>query len=246
MPARRPIVTFTTDFGLSDAYAAAMKAAVLRQCPEAVLVDITHQVSRHDILAGSIALERAIDAFDAGTIHIAVVDPGVGTDRRVLIVEIRRQFVICPDNGLITWAWRRQGPGRAAELLWRPDTFSATFHGRDILAPAAGKMAAGLALATKAITDPMLLPVSPAATLVDACVIHVDHFGNATTNVSQDLLSDGGSVRGVGELRRSYGEVERGQPLALIGSSGLLEIAVREGSAAELLGLKVGDKVIIQ
>src|SRR5215469_11583583 len=106
-----------------------MKAVLVRECPEVRLIDITHQVPRHDILCGAITLERAIDGFLPGTTHLAVVDPGVGSDRRILIVEINRQTVVCADNGLITWARQRIGGAQAYELTWRPGRSSGTFHG---------------------------------------------------------------------------------------------------------------------
>src|SRR5437762_6102280 len=112
----RPIITLTTDFGLSDYYVAAMKAVLIHHCPEARLIDVTHQVPRHDILCGSITLERAVDGFPPGTVHLAVIDPGVGTDRRILVARLNDQMVVCPDNGLITWTWRRLGPGASYEL----------------------------------------------------------------------------------------------------------------------------------
>src|SRR5687768_18535742 len=108
----RPIITLTSDFGTSDFYVAAMKAVLLRACPDARLVDVTHAVPRHDILCGSIALERAVDGFPPNTTHLAVVDPGVGTDRRLIVAEVNHQRIVCPDNGLITWTWRRQPGGR--------------------------------------------------------------------------------------------------------------------------------------
>lgn len=127
-----PIVTLTTDFGLSDTYVAAMKGAILRQSPSAVLVDVTHNVPPGDVLCGSISLERAVDGFGPGAVHLAVVDPGVGTDRRILLVQIRGSIVVCPDNGLITWTWRRLGPAAAGKLIWKPRRkASDTFHGRD-------------------------------------------------------------------------------------------------------------------
>src|SRR5687768_18436880 len=112
----RPIITLTSDFGTSDFYVAAMKAVLLRACPEARLIDVTHAVPRHDVLCGSITLERAVDGFPPGTIHLAVIDPGVGTGRRLLVAELNGQTVVCPDNGLITWPWHRLGPGRAHEI----------------------------------------------------------------------------------------------------------------------------------
>jgi S-adenosyl-L-methionine hydrolase (adenosine-forming) len=248
------IITLTTDFGLSDSYVAVMKAAVLRHAPRALLIDVTHQVPRHDILCGSITLERAIDGFPSGTVHLAVVDPGVGANRRIIVAQINRQTIVCPDNGLITWAWHLHGGGNVHELTWRPRKSSSTFHGRDIMGPAAGMLAAGKSLSglSRKIDDPVLLDVKPAGG--DARrgrVIHVDHFGNATTNISHGALRAftvrNIRVRGrtVGKLRRTYWDVAPGKPLALIGSAGLLEIAVRDGSAARDLKLKVGDEVVV-
>ena len=252
----RPIVTLTSDFGMSDFYVAAMKAVLLRACPEARLIDVTHAVPRHDILCGSITLERAVDGFPPGTTHLTVVDPGVGTDRRILVAEVRQQRVVCPDNGLITWTWRRHGGGRAHELTWQPErTPSNTFHGRDIMAPVAGMLAAGtpveaLARPLEAPTQLHVAPTDGAAGV--AHIIHLDAFGNATTDLSHELLG-GRQLRAVrvkgrdlGRLRRTYWDVSPGRPLALIGSSGLLEIAVRDGSAALDLGLRVGDEVSVE
>ena len=249
----RPIVTLTTDFGITDSYVAAMKAVLLSRCPEVRLIDVTHGVPRHDILCGSIALERAVDGFPPGTIHVAVIDPGVGTERRLLVVEIKDQRVICPDNGLITWPWRMLGPGEAHELTWRPKSSSHTFHGRDVLAPAAGMLACGESLRAmaKPIDDPILLDISPAGGACIGRVIHIDHFGNATTNVVHNLIRDRMvrqvvvKGRKVGKIRRTYWDVAPGKPLALIGSSGLLEIAVRDGSAREDLKIRVGDEVSV-
>lgn len=219
------------------------------------MIDVTHEVPRHDILCGSITLERAIDGFLVGTTHLAVVDPGVGTDRRILVTELNDQMIVCPDNGLITWAWRRLGRGRVFELTWRPAHSSATFHGRDIMAPAAAMLAGGTSIAQLArpIDNPVLLDIAPAPGLSRmATIIHLDVFGNATTNLSLQTLAAIERPRFVlhgkqlGSLHRTYWDVPPGTPLALIGSSGLLEIAVRDGSAAEDLGLRVGDQVVIE
>jgi S-adenosyl-L-methionine hydrolase (adenosine-forming) len=249
---RRPLITLTTDFGLRDYYVAAMKAVLVGHCPQARLIDVTHQVPRHDILCGSITLERAIDGFPAGTIHLAVIDPGVGTDRRILIVEVNRQMVVCPDNGLITWAWRLHHPARAYELTWRPKDASNTFHGRDVMAPVAGKLADGHSFDSLArpIDDPILLDIQPSASPAGR-IIHVDVFGNATTNIGHEIVrtvaATNVKVKGkrIGKLKRTYWDVAPGKPLALIGSSGLLEIAVRDGDAARQLKLKVGDDVVL-
>jgi S-adenosyl-L-methionine hydrolase (adenosine-forming) len=249
----RPIVTLTTDFGTSDFYVAAMKAVLIRHCPDVRLIDVTHAVPRHDVLCGSITLERAVDGFPPGTVHLAVVDPGVGTDRRLLVAHIKGQTVVCPDNGLITWPWRRLGPGRAHELTWRPPRSSSTFHGRDVMAPVAGMLADAQPLepVARPIDDPVLLDITPATAAECGRVIHIDHFGNATTNVLHDVLRQREvkqiAVKGrkVGKIRRTYWDVAPGKPLALIGSSGLLEIAVRDGSAAEDLKIRVGDEVSV-
>src|SRR4051794_41758394 len=118
-PTSRPIVTLTTDFGTRDFYVAALKAVLIRQCPDARLIDVTHQVPRHDILCGSITLERAVDGFPPGTVHLAVIDPGVGTDRRLLVVHAKGQTIVCPDNGLVTWTFHRHPGAKAFELIWR-------------------------------------------------------------------------------------------------------------------------------
>jgi S-adenosylmethionine hydrolase len=248
----RPIVTLTTDFGVTDSYVAVMKAAVIKRCPGVRLIDVTHHVPRHDILCGSITLERAVDGFPPGTVHLCVVDPGVGTDRRLLVTRANGQLVVCPDNGLITWTVHRQPGVQAHELTWRPDRSSATFHGRDVMGPAAAMLACGepVDALAKPVDHPVLLDVRPARQKDDPVrVIHVDAFGNATTNVSHEALQAMGAnvfrVRGrtLGRLKRTYWDVAPGKPLALIGSSGLLEIAVRDGSAAAELGVRVGDAV---
>jgi S-adenosylmethionine hydrolase len=250
----RPIITLTTDFGLTDSYVAAMKAVLLRHCPDATLIDVTHNVPRHDVLCGAITLERAIDGFPSETVHLAVVDPGVGTDRRILIAELNGSTVVCPDNGLITWAWRLHLGGAAHELIWRPANHSNTFHGRDIMAPVAGMIAAGTSLEklSRSMSAPILLHVGPSVNGARGEVIQIDHFGNATTNIPYErirsLLARTIRVRNrsVGKLRRTYQDVAPGKPLALIGSSGLLEIAVRDGSASDDLKIKVGDEVQVQ
>jgi hypothetical protein len=252
----RPIVTLTTDFGTRDFYVAAMKAALMRHAPPDVrMIDVTHEVPRHDVLCGAIMLERAVDGFLPGTVHLAVVDPGVGTVRRILVVQMKGQTVVCPDNGLITWAWRQLGPSNAFELTWRPQSSSSTFHGRDIMAPAAGMLAAGAPVEAIAqpINDPILLDIAPAPPgSTTARIIHVDAFGNATTNMDHATLRAMGdrtlrvAGRDLGPWRRTYQDVAPGEPLALIGSSGLLEIAVRDGSAEELLNLRPGDEVILE
>jgi S-adenosylmethionine hydrolase len=249
----RPVITLLTDFGLSDSYVAEMKGVLYsdRGRLDPAIVDITHGIRPQDMRAGSFVLERALRAFAEGTIHIAVVDPGVGSPRRLLVARINRQLVLAPDNGLITWAYRRLPHERVYELVWRPaKTPSATFHGRDILAPAALKLAQGTPVAriARPIDAPVLLDIHPATPPVRrATILHIDHFGNATTNAPAEAISL--KAVKVGNKRipfvRTYADVPEGQPLALIGSSGLLEIAVRNGHAANTLKLTIGDQIPI-
>jgi S-adenosylmethionine hydrolase len=242
-------MTLTSDFGTKDSYVAEMKAVLLRHCPRARLIDVTHEISPQDIVAGSIALERALHAFPPRTIHLAVVDPGVGGNRKLLICMIAKQTVVCPDNGLMTWPCRRLGPAKTLEITWLPAHFSSTFHGRDIMAPAAGMIAAGKRPGAlgRPLAAPAILDLAPSKTGVGQA-IHVDHFGNVTTNIPGPF-AQGTFVRVngkfLGPVRVTYSDVARGKPLALIGSSGLLELAVREGSAAKKLRLKVGSEVRI-
>jgi S-adenosylmethionine hydrolase len=251
------VVTLLTDFGLSDSYVAEMKAVLYGQRSriDPVIVDITHEIPPQDVLAGSIMLERALSAFPPGTIHLAIVDAGVGSQRRILIAQINRQTVLAPDNGLVTWPWRRLPNDALYELTWRPKRQpSATFHGRDIFAPAALLLASGKTppQIARPIEDPVLLPIRPATSINDRIVIlHIDHFGNATTNLPAEALPKGrphaiGIRRRRIPVLRTYADVPEGKPLALIGSSSLLEIAVRNGNAARLLRLRVGQPVKIK
>jgi S-adenosylmethionine hydrolase len=243
------IITLTTDFGLTDFYVAAMKSVLLYFCPGACLIDITHQIDRHDLSSGSFTLERAVSVFAQGSIHLAVVDPGVGSDRRMLVAQVNNSFVICPDNGLITWAWRNYPGSTARELTWRSTHTSNTFHGRDVMAPVAGQIAAGYSPwdFTGEEIDPILFDMHIANGPVGQ-VIHIDHFGNATTNIPAANLTGMTGVH-VGDnkiiLRRTYADVAIGEPIALIGSSDLLEIAIRNGSAADNLKLNIGDPISI-
>jgi hypothetical protein len=250
-----PLVTLTTDFGLADSYVAEMKAVLLARCPRARVIDVTHQIPPQDVLAASVILERMLRVCPAGTIHVSVVDPGVGTARKLLLAKVADQYVLCPDNGLITWPWRRLPDSRAAhDLNWPPPTpASSTFHGRDILAPAAAALAAGECSASELVgipVAPILLDVAPATKASDVVIIHIDGFGNAITNLPAELIH-GIRLRSVKvgrrviPVRRTYGDVPPARPLALIGSSGLLEVAVRDGNAARTLRLKVGSRLTI-
>ena len=244
-----PIITLTTDFGLDDWYVATLKAVLLSHAPAARLIDVTHTIPAGDIVKASITLERVLAAFPPATIHLAVIDPTVGSERLPLIVQIQQQLVVCPDNGLITWPWRRRDQGEAFQITWKSPSTSQTFHGRDLFSPIAGMLASGRALLdlAKPLQSPVLLDLYP-STGPTGKIIHIDHFGNATINILSSAVPSNAQIqirdRKV-TLKRTYSEVPSIQPLALIGSSDLLEIAVRDASAAQTLTLKVGDSVTI-
>jgi S-adenosylmethionine hydrolase len=207
-------------------------------------------------MAGSFLLERAVASFDDGTTHLAVVDPGVGSERRMLLARVRNQSIVCPDNGLITWTARRNSDIEYSELI--PDKIipqagqiSTTFHGRDLFAPAAALLAMGVEPNgfSRSIADPVFLDLDIARG-GKGKIIHIDRFGNCTTNV---LADDAGRATDIvvgsyhlGMAKRTYSDVLPGQPMAVIGSSELLEVAVNSGSAAHDLDLKVGDVVEVQ
>jgi len=256
------LVTLTTDFGLRDAYVAEMKGVMLGIAEAArrplALVDVTHDVERHDITEGALALEAAAPFFPAGTVHLAVVDPGVGTARRGLALTAGGHVFVGPDNGLFT-PFLEAGEWRAFELAeadYRLPVVSRTFHGRDVFAPAAAHVASGVdpARLGPPLSDPVRLPwpeVHAVAGAVAGAVVHADRFGNLITSIHARTLApvDRDLVIRVGgrevPLVGTYGDLSVGRPGALIGSSGRLEIAVREGSAATLLRARRGTAVVV-
>jgi S-adenosylmethionine hydrolase len=254
------VITLTTDFGTRDPYVAAMKAAILAITRDVHLVDVTHEVGAHDVAEAALALEAVAPFFPPGTVHVAVVDPGVGTARRPLALVAGDQVFVGPDNGIFTPFLAGNG-WEAFELreeAYRLRTVSATFHGRDVFAPAAAHLADGLTPARLGppLTDPVRLPwPAPRAVAggVAGVVVHVDRFGNLVTSIPASTLAGLGAgararVR-VGRrtlpLVTTYGELQRGRAGALVGSSGRLEIAVRERSAATALGARRGTPVLV-
>ncbi len=254
-----PILTLTSDFGLADPFVGAMKGVILSICPGARLVDLTHGIPPQDILAGQLALRSSVPFFPSGTVHLAVVDPGVGSGRRALAVHAAGQWLVGPDNGLLSFAFDAAG-WRAVEITaerYRLPLVSRTFHGRDIFAPAAAHLARGLRLEHLGppVLDPLRLEI-PSARLLGAAllgeVIAADRFGNLITSITEealDALPGGGVIeieiagRGLGRLRSAYAEVEPGAPGAIIGSQGRVEIFVRDGSARSALGAAAGTPV---
>jgi S-adenosylmethionine hydrolase len=248
------VVTLLTDFGLRDTFVGQVKGAVLSVAPGASLVDVSHAVAAQDVLGGAFLLWSAIEVFAAGTIHLAVVDPGVGSARRAIAIRSARGDVLVgPDNGLLWPAIERLGGiERAVELTerryWRQRLTSSTFHGRDIFGPVAGHLAQGVPLEALgvAVSDPTRLDLPrPAGQRGE--ILYVDVYGNLVTNFAADATAHG--VR-LGErlipFAAYYAAVEPGALLALVGSAGLVEISARGASAAALTGATRGTPVQLE
>jgi S-adenosylmethionine hydrolase len=259
---RDPIITLLTDFGTKDHYVASMKGVILRINPQCTLIDITHGVRSQDIREGAFLLASACPYFPKGTIHISVVDPEVGGERRPILLETKNYFFIGPDNGLFTLAAKKDGIKQMV-VLTRKKYFlpevSATFHGRDIFAPVAGHLSLGLTPLTFGkrtehwVDLDIGQPELKRNQLVGE-VIHIDAFGNLITNIDREGFSQfiqdrpfliRAGKRAIKGLKRGYWEGKKNEPIALFGSGGFLEIAVREGSAEKRLKLRRGDPIVV-
>jgi S-adenosylmethionine hydrolase len=249
-----PIITLLTDFGTSDSYVAEMKAAVLGAAPDATLVDLTHAVAPGDLRAAAYLIGRAWHRFPAGTVHLAVVDPGVGTARAALAFARDGHWFVGPDNGLFTQVLHNA----AVEIvtLPTPDGAAPTFHGRDLFAPAAAALAAGIPLRTLGEPFPGMPhrlsyrePHYEGKTIVGE-VVYVDRFGTLVTNLTPEMVPDYATLEveglDIGPLRRTFGDVPTGGLLAYLGSGGQVEVAVRDGSATRRLGLGVGGRIRVR
>ena len=243
------LITLLTDFGTADGYVGEMKGVLASLAPQSAVVDIAHDVAPQDVEGARLALARYLRRFPEGTVHVVVIDPGVGSGRGALAAASEGRFLVGPDNGVLSPALLH-ADARCVSLSI-PASAAPTFHGRDVFAPAAAQLALGAALETLGVvTEDPVIGRTPEATrrtdgAVQGEVITVDRFGNAVTNL---LAMRGGQVQVNGfslVLRRTYADVAQGEPLALVGSSGLVEIAVRDGSAAEQLGLRRGSGVAL-
>ena len=259
----RRIITLTTDFGMKDPYVAEMKAAVLGIYPEATLIDISHEIKKFNIQMGAYILSAATDYFPKGTIHVAVVDPGVGTIRRSILIQTKQSFLIGPDNGLLSLAAERAGIEHIYEIsnpCFMLPVISSTFHGRDIFAPVAAHLAKGVAAfevgpEVNEIVRPEFAKSVTGKESIMGKVLHLDGFGNIITNITKakisslafcpqlDIKLSGRKVRL--KFYKTYGEAKPAEPFALIGSHGYLEIAVNQSSAAEKFEAKLGDKITV-
>ena len=263
MPA--PIITFTSDFGLDDWFVGVVRGVLHERCPDARVVDLTHALPPGHITRGAFVLEAACHDFPAGTVHLAVVDPGVGTSRRALAVAARGQWFVGPDNGLLEWALSdpEAQVHACTEVGWFRAPVSRTFHGRDVFAPVAAHLGCGRAIAELGprVTDPVRLARgAPSARdgALEGTIMYIDRFGNALTNITDDDLAAAfprmgheqlevcAGDRCIRGLTRSYGDAPVGTLLAIVGSSGRLEVAQSGGHCAERLGIGEGDVVLVR
>ncbi|MFH2009150.1 MAG: SAM-dependent chlorinase/fluorinase [bacterium] len=253
------IITLLTDFGTSDGYVAAMKGTALTLSSALRVIDITHEVPSQDIFRAALILKQVAQTFPKGTVHVVVVDPGVGTHRLPIAVESADQYFVGPDNGVLTLA---ATPPRQAYQLTNSDLMRAklsdTFHGRDIFAPVGARLACDTSIeevgpALDTIAEiPLPTPTLGQGTIVGE-VIYADRYGNLMINVTEDLLRklDPASIRitisgiTIEGLRSTYGDVKRGELVAYVGSTGYLEVARREGNARHYLGAPRGAQVIL-
>jgi S-adenosyl-L-methionine hydrolase (adenosine-forming) len=259
----RPIIALITDFGLRDHYVGSMKGAILGICEDAAIIDITHEVPAHDVQAGAAALAASFLDFPEGTVFVAVVDPGVGSARRGLAAEAGRYRFVGPDNGILSAAFARLAPARVVELTsaeFARHDISRTFEGRDRFAPAAAWLASGVpmdrlgpSVGLQSITRLDIAVPAVTAAEVDGEVVRVDRFGNLITNIDRrtfDAFSAGRRmivrVSGLAiPVAVTYADVPLGALCALFGSTNHLEVAANTGSAAALLGVSVGARVVV-
>ena len=264
-PARRvsfseaPLVTLLTDFGVKDYFVGAVKGVILSANPAVRIVDITHEIPAQDIEAAAFTLLAAVDSFPAGAIHVAVVDPGVGSSRKPLIVTAGAQFFVGPDNGIFSYVMKDDVVvHEATNTAYFRKPLSQTFHGRDVFAPVAAALSNGVkpeSLGQRIeewVTLPSLKP-KKSRDAIEGRIIHIDRFGNCVTNLTREFVNEDnppsinvGRTR-VESFRRFYGEMRGAgdKPFAIWGSAGFLEISVENKSAAELLKVKRGDKVVL-
>lgn len=263
MVAMQKLITLTTDFTQRDGYVGVMKGVIAGIAPEAVVIDLSHEVPPQDVFAGALLLGRSVPYFPAGTVHVGVVDPGVGTARRGIIARLGEQYFIGPDNGLITFLVQNcqaKGEGIIIHALENPDyklpQVSRTFHGRDVFAPAAAHLVNGVPLESfgAAVKDPILLDIPKPVKNEDGIqgeIIHVDAFGNLASNIRAEHLADLENIhiilknKKIEGISETFGKGSQGELVAVMDSFGYLSICVVNGSAAQRTGAGLGEKLQI-
>lgn len=251
------LVTLLTDFGTRDYYVAAMKGVIATRAPDATIVDLGHDVPRFEIEAAAFFLLCCYAEYPTGTIHTVVVDPGVGSPRAGVAVRAGGYILVGPDNGVFSHLIEREGEGefRAIEGPWLPRRRSTTFHGRDLFAPTAGALAAGMPfeevgpLHRTPVHLPALTPSRDGSGRLRGRVLSIDRFGNIITSLTRPMLEDGAGLR-IGDhlvtrLAPFYDAADEGEPFLIEGSAGFLEISLRKGSAATALAAQRGAEVTV-
>lgn len=250
------IITLTTDFGMRDAFVGVLKGVILSINPHATIVDITHGIPQGDLDAASFAVDQAYNFYPPGTIHVVVVDPGVGTKRRILLVHAHDQYFIAPDNSVLKYVFRQHEADVVS--ITNDDYFlpctSQTFHGRDIFAPVAARLSTGVAFEKfgEKITDYLKGDIAlphKSDQRITGQIVYVDHFGNCISNISKNDF-DPEQLAEINikhfqfeRMSHSYAEHQVAEPLAIISSHDYLEIAVRDGDAAQFLNIKKGEPI---
>jgi S-adenosyl-L-methionine hydrolase (adenosine-forming) len=261
----KPLITLTTDFGLEDHYVGTMKGVILARCPDATVVDISHNIPPFSVWSGAYAIDQAAPYFPTGTIHVVVVDPGVGTARKPILLQGLGQYFIAPDNGVLSLIRERENGPIAVREIANPDLIlprsSSTFHGRDVFAPAAASLASGM------VHTERVGPVLNHMEILEGiearrngphqwtgAVLSIDHFGNVITNFKASdfpaLSSESFELQTpnhiVNALRQTFGGAPAGSCFAYAGSSGYIEIGMNQSSAAQFLRVSAGDPLLLR
>lgn len=263
MSIRSKIITLTTDFGTEDGYVGAMKGRILSICSDVKIIDITHSIPKFSISFAAFTLQNFIDYFPDYSIHVVVVDPGVGSERKPILIQLNKKFVICPDNGVASLLYEKYENFKSYEIKidWITWDISSTFHGRDIFAPAAAMLANGenissIAKPFRGNLESFYKPIQLIGNnRIKLRVLHVDHFGNIITNLSRRqweaiAISKTPRIRlkkgFIYGIHQSYSSVNKGELLLLWDSSGYLEIAQNQGNASLALNLKENDEIFLE
>ncbi|MFO7891702.1 MAG: SAM-dependent chlorinase/fluorinase [bacterium] len=254
------MITLLTDFGISDFYVGSMKGVILTINPDIQIVDISHAVSPQNIEEGAFILKQVYHYFPQGTIHVVVIDPGVGSARRIIVLDTQEYIFLAPDNGVLKYIFDDYTDYRVIEVnnsMYYLNNVSTTFHGRDIFAPIAAHLSLGVDIAdlgeeiSNYIKPEIIKPVKK-GNKITGQVMYIDSFGNCITNISSELLESKKEIQiqiknlVLWEIKSNYSEVSKGEVLALFGSSGMLEISVNEGNAQEQYAFRVGDRVVVE
>lgn len=254
------IITLTTDFSTSDAYVGMMKGRILSIAPDVTIIDLAHDIGPHDVFQAAFVIAGAYHYFPPNTVHMAVVDPGVGSSRRRLALRCKDYILVGPDNGVFSYVIRKEGTCESVEIAApeRDEHSGVTFEGRDVFAPAAARLASGVPLSE--VGSPTEGPIELSLPkprvndgLIEGKVIYIDHFGNCISNIEGSDLAGLGreftvTVAGqeIGGLHTTYSDVPVGEPVAVMGSLGHLEMAVNQGSLADEINVDVGSPVRVR